>query len=234
MLHLRSFNRFILISLALLGLSVSSVNAATVQSFGTGTAVTSADFSAEFESSEGDYNPYLEDGLAFTNFNNALPVHITNFTGLPHLGWAGVNDSSVLSRGDMGTPLVISTQDGSELSGIEFNIGTGYPAGNDGGYWEAYRDGALQGAGGFNVLDFTQKISFADSLGFDTLFIAMTYSGDISGILPTAFDGNNAIAIDHLTAQALSAVPVPAAIWLFGTALIGLVGFGKRKARIAA
>ena len=27
----------------------------------------------------------------------------------------------------------------------------------------------------------------------------------------------------------VSAVPVPAAIWLFGTALIGLVGFGKRK-----
>ncbi len=27
----------------------------------------------------------------------------------------------------------------------------------------------------------------------------------------------------------LSAVPVPAAVWLFGTALIGLVGFGKRK-----
>jgi hypothetical protein len=26
-----------------------------------------------------------------------------------------------------------------------------------------------------------------------------------------------------------SAVPVPAAVWLFGTALIGLVGFGKRR-----
>ena len=27
----------------------------------------------------------------------------------------------------------------------------------------------------------------------------------------------------------VSAVPVPAAVWLFGTALIGLVGFGKRR-----
>jgi hypothetical protein len=27
----------------------------------------------------------------------------------------------------------------------------------------------------------------------------------------------------------VSAVPVPAAIWLFGTALIGLIGFGKRR-----
>ncbi len=32
----------------------------------------------------------------------------------------------------------------------------------------------------------------------------------------------------------LSAVPVPAAVWLFGTALVGLIGFGKRKSRITA
>jgi len=32
----------------------------------------------------------------------------------------------------------------------------------------------------------------------------------------------------------LNPVPVPAAVWLFGTALIGLVGFGKRKSKIAA
>ena len=35
--------------------------------------------------------------------------------------------------------------------------------------------------------------------------------------------------IDNVRADAASAVPVPAAIWLFGTALIGMVGFGKRK-----
>jgi hypothetical protein len=33
-------------------------------------------------------------------------------------------------------------------------------------------------------------------------------------------------ALDNLT---YNVVPVPAAIWLFGTALIGLVGFGKRR-----
>jgi hypothetical protein len=26
-----------------------------------------------------------------------------------------------------------------------------------------------------------------------------------------------------------NAVPVPAAVWLFGTALLGLIGFGKRR-----
>ena len=37
------------------------------------------------------------------------------------------------------------------------------------------------------------------------------------------------VAIDDLTIGDVSAVPVPAAVWLFGTALIGLVGFSKRK-----
>jgi hypothetical protein len=38
------------------------------------------------------------------------------------------------------------------------------------------------------------------------------------------------LQIDYIgTNAAISAVPVPAAVWLFGTALIGLVGFSKRK-----
>lgn len=32
----------------------------------------------------------------------------------------------------------------------------------------------------------------------------------------------------------MSAVPVPGAVWLFGSALAGLIGFGRRKAAIAA
>ncbi|MCP4471033.1 MAG: hypothetical protein GY815_10160 [Gammaproteobacteria bacterium] len=35
-----------------------------------------------------------------------------------------------------------------------------------------------------------------------------------------------------LVANTTSTVPVPAAIWLFGTALIGLVGYGKRKSKV--
>jgi hypothetical protein len=44
--------------------------------------------------------------------------------------------------------------------------------------------------------------------------------------------GAPASAIDEIEIMNLSPVPVPAAIWLFGTALIGLVGFGKRKKEV--
>ena len=38
--------------------------------------------------------------------------------------------------------------------------------------------------------------------------------------------GSNFGAIDNIN---VNAVPIPAAAWLFGTALIGLVGFSKRR-----
>ena len=61
-------------------------------------------------------------------------------------------------------------------------------------------------------------------------------SGDLFGI---SFFGATASTsgpysvnwtLDLFVAPApISPVPVPAAVWLFGTALIGLVGFGKRR-----
>ena len=35
--------------------------------------------------------------------------------------------------------------------------------------------------------------------------------------------------MSHITAYSVSAVPVPAAVWLFGSGLIGLVGMARRK-----
>jgi hypothetical protein len=43
----------------------------------------------------------------------------------------------------------------------------------------------------------------------------------------------SALVRDAVIAPVPAAVPVPAAIWLFGTALIGLIGFGKRKSKVA-
>lgn len=42
-----------------------------------------------------------------------------------------------------------------------------------------------------------------------------------------AFDGADTIGVDNF---AISSVPVPAAVWLFGSGLIGLIGLSRRKA----
>ena len=41
-----------------------------------------------------------------------------------------------------------------------------------------------------------------------------------------AFDGADTIGVDNF---AISSVPVPAAVWLFGSGLIGLIGLSRRK-----
>lgn len=51
-----------------------------------------------------------------------------------------------------------------------------------------------------------------------------------------SFDGHYKMALEaSLTARynVVSAVPVPGAVWLFGSALAGLVGFGRRKSAVA-
>lgn len=40
----------------------------------------------------------------------------------------------------------------------------------------------------------------------------------------------NSLAIDDLVDASVSVVPVPAAVWLFGSALLGLIGIGRRRA----
>jgi hypothetical protein len=99
--------------------------------------------------------------------------------------------------------------------------------------------GGATGIGGGTVLD-SQTASAASSAG-DTFVWTQA-------VLPLAAlgntDGNVILQIDLLTggyaamdnlrieaSDIPAAVPVPAAIWLFGTALLGLIGFGKgRKA----
>ena len=67
-----------------------------------------------------------------------------------------------------------------------------------------------------------------------SLYIFALTTGMINSITLTDFwVGNGAISHVEIV-RGISAVPVPAAVWLFGTALIGLVGFGKRKTRVAA
>lgn len=70
----------------------------------------------------------------------------------------------------------------------------------------------------------------------------LEYSGDFSARSATGFGGgdiaffdgaNNLTAkyeINSFSVSTVSAVPVPAAVWLFGSGLVGLAGFARRRA----
>jgi len=74
-----------------------------------------------------------------------------------------------------------------------------------------------------NVGDFSNNGETAE----DTFF-GISHGGGISRIFISNTGGG--IEVDHLQyGGSASVIPVPAAVWLFGTALIGLVGFSKRR-----
>lgn len=69
--------------------------------------------------------------------------------------------------------------------------------------------------------------SFMQDLGGSDLHYLTLWGADFgSDIFGGSYDGSK-IGMDFRVE--LSAVPIPAAAWLFGSALIGLVGFSKRR-----
>ncbi len=96
---------------------------------------------------------------------------------------------------------------------------------NQGG-WTSQSLLSLTALNFFNLLDSTDKPDFSSSGGAITLgfFRANTTRG--TGYVTDNGIDNWSIAI-HTPSP--NPVPVPAAVWLFGTALIGLAGFSRRR-----
>jgi hypothetical protein len=235
MLYLRSFNRFFLVSLALLGLSVSSLNAATV------TNLTDSDLT-------------VYDSTGGTNMDSALsdtdPVIRVFGSGMTQRGvWEyslsgvtpGASIDSVSVYFEAFLPILFP---GSMLLyGYEGDGVASFADGNstDNLIGEFTFD-ADKTNGDYNVLLSTSF--FQGLIDSAALFagIVMVSSGE--GV---SFGPGADICARHSTSSSCgtpvlengskltvnftpAAVPIPAAVWLFGTALIGLIGFGKRKA----
>jgi hypothetical protein len=205
MLYLRSFNRFILISLALLGLSVSSVNAALVQ----------------FE--------YV-DTMSFTNIAGLSAGQTAIITVALDNGVAG-NISQVWTS--------------SDLQSVTFDFNNGVLLTT----FESPWGGSLAGGLGNFSTDATGNLDSVMTSWFDAE-VGIDYTSNSSAIPSTWIlngfnsmyrDTSGLVQLTNVSSMLsptswsqVSAVPVPAAVWLFGTALIGLIGFDKRKSRIAA
>jgi hypothetical protein len=189
MLYLSSIKRSILISLALLGLSVSSANAVML-----------------------NFDEFGSQGAAQDGFN-------WQFTGLEQaVGDLTIKFDWTRMDFDSSSEYMDIYADGGLLGRIGNAPPNSCVAANGGGFSSDCTGSSSIIAPG-SLIDNALLSITATQFGVDS-------SGGPAGS-PYGF-----IAAT-LTYEAVSAVPVPAAIWLFGTALIGLVGFGKRKSRIA-
>ena len=89
---------------------------------------------------------------------------------------------------------------------------------------------------GFNQPSDPLEFKF-DTTGGDAF--TMFGSGSVSGGIilgASGFSGDwtndfSTILASHTYTGVISAVPIPAAVWLFGSGLIGLIGIARRKTR---
>jgi hypothetical protein len=92
-------------------------------------------------------------------------------------------------------------------------------------------------AGGFRIELFEGvsnpvgvSIASAESRGDQpSLFFLADLSSDTNYVLRTAFNYNGANEVTAAATTSVTVVPVPAAAWLFGSGLIGLISLARRK-----
>jgi len=94
-------------------------------------------------------------------------------------------------------------------------------------YVEIIGDLISDGTGGtFSAYDINGVLLGSDS---QTDVSGNTFVLAFEGIHSVRFTGSGTIALDDLTFNPVTAIPVPAAVWLFGSGLIGLIGVTRRK-----
>ncbi len=74
------------------------------------------------------------------------------------------------------------------------------------------------------------SVASAESRGDQpSLFFLADLSSDTNYVLRTAFNYNGANEVTAAATTSVTVVPIPAAAWLFGSGLIGLMGLARRK-----
>jgi hypothetical protein len=199
----------------------TAAQAQVVQTSGSGSAVSSVEGSASFESYLALVaNPYVEGGMSFTRTNLSFDNNGCGYAGCSD-AFPGFSGNYEYGTGNNGY-FSMYADGGATFHGLEFILGSGYGPGNRHVSWEAYLDGSLVSSGS-TMADMGTVIGFSSTSGFDELRYTDYFSNFFS-----------APAFDEVRADfsgTSSSVPEPASMMLFGTGLVALYGFGRKRRR---
>lgn len=229
MLYLRSFNRLILISLALI-FSAASQAAPMYYTF-TGTVTSYYDSAGIIDDTYGDSMggfvfPTVEYVYLVDTAEDGTYTLNNGTTYTP-----SDNSSTDYNRDYFYTDFVsgslIDEKDGGYFNDpnnvAEFNMGIDMDF-HDGGTDYTYLYG---GSDDDLVLVYNYGGLFADwIIGYSVTGHERVYDSSASGQISSI---DSTLTLSSISSFAPNPVPIPAAIWMFGTTLIGLVGFGKRR-----
>lgn len=190
-------------------------------------------------------NSLLQSFIAGSANQSAL---IWNLGGLSNSG-LGPNAGTLTTNGDAGATINTTTIDGNALTSAMM-FAANYGDLNSGFFTAANPNAAISSAsgptgflGGSWGYNFGGSFSFNNTVagfGSDQLmsFIALGTVDvtDLGGQAVSTTYANGKWHVDAATGTVsyvgLSAVPVPAAVWLFSSGLLGLVGISRRRKKI--
>lgn len=213
--------RRILVGCLLGCLGAALLSAAPIVTWGQGSAVTSADRSATFNSiaTGTDLSAYSESGLSITIPNSAY----TNFT--PGIGFSG---GFHYPSGGYNAPTRIRTVDNLLMFALEVHLGSGFyghMGANAYFAWDTWSNGLQTGSGYFTRhLGSEQIFGISDQAGFTLLRIANyeTLQHAQNGLDAGAL---NAVALDNLLVQLAPGqpggeIPEPGTLLLAGIGVL--------------
>ena len=170
-------------------------------------------------------NGNFDSGLTGWNIEGNVTVDngyavLNTFDGIDTSVYGGTN-GSILSQ-------TVNALAGDVISfSYSFNTDDYFP----------YNDFSLVAGDAQLLLSDVATVGDGDSSGWQNFtFTALSDFSDLKFIVSnhtdTAF--NSTLYIDNVSSGSVSAVPVPAAVWLFGSGLVGLLGFNRKRSQSLA
>lgn len=218
-------------------LIASQAGATVLMTTGAGSAVSSPDRTATFDSlsTGSDKSAYAENSLSVT-------VPVLDYTLQDLTGGHGGFSSGFFYANSSPNPVIVTTTDSRKITALEFNVGTGYsPSSNNVfGAYEIINSSIVIASGTFSVLP-GSVIGFtnSDATGLDALYLGAYGSlTDAQTALTDGFTGVNdlnAAAVDNLKTALAPAptcgdveqppcdVPEPTSLLLFATAFVTVI-----------
>ncbi|HYA39622.1 MAG TPA: VPLPA-CTERM sorting domain-containing protein [Candidatus Methylomirabilis sp.] len=150
-------------------------------------------------------------------------------------GLAAIKELSVLVDNSQDkitkAPLSYTTPTGWYLGQAVSGSSADSPLNEFGTFWQWYASQALPTGGTMSGFSFTTSIAPVTGSANNYFLWSNSYTGG-----PPAIGNGGIVEWGHIVAPdfgATAVVPIPAAVWLFGSGLLGLIRVARRKSKMA-
>jgi len=164
------------------------------------------------------------------SFDSNTGLYTYNYTLDNTSGPAGIKEFSVLydtsQNKTSAPPLSFTSPSGWSFGEAVSGSSADSPLNEFGAFWQWYASQALPTGGTMSGFSFTTSFAPVTGSANNYFLWSNSYTGG-----PAAIGNGGIVEWGHVVAPNFSTavVPVPAALWLFGSGLLGLVGFARSK-----